>query len=46
MPSRATRAKGAQWFEWMVEDLTALIHRGLAETPPLRASYFARVAME
>jgi creatinine amidohydrolase len=46
MPSRATREKGARWFEWMVEDLTALIHRGLAETPPLAESYFTRLAME
>ena len=46
MPSRATRENGAKWFEWMVEDLTALIRRGLKETPPLEASYFSRTAME
>jgi creatinine amidohydrolase len=46
MPSRATRENGEKWFGWMVEDLTALIRRGLAETPPLAASYFALSAME
>jgi creatinine amidohydrolase len=39
-PSRATAANGRQWFDWMVEDLSALILRGLRETPPLDASYF------
>jgi creatinine amidohydrolase len=41
-PSAATAANGARWFEWMVEDLEALIRRGLAERPPLGASYFER----
>jgi creatinine amidohydrolase len=40
-PSRASAAKGRVWFTWMVEDLTALIQRGLDETPPLQHSYFA-----
>ena len=39
-PSRATADKGRLWFEWMVEDLSALIRRGLEETPPLDHSYF------
>lgn len=39
-PSRATAEKGRVWFEWMVEDLTALIVRGMTETPPLEHSYF------
>jgi creatinine amidohydrolase len=39
-PSRATAEKGRIWFEWMVEDLSALIVRGMAETPPLEHSYF------
>jgi creatinine amidohydrolase len=39
-PSRASKANGAIWFEWMVEDLSALIRRGLRETPPLDRSYF------
>ena len=38
-PSRATKANGALWFEWMVEDLSDLIRRGLRETPPLDRSY-------
>jgi len=32
--------KAGLWFEWMVEDLSALIRRGLEETPPLDHSYF------
>jgi creatinine amidohydrolase len=39
-PSRASADKGRLWFEWMVEDLSALIRRGLEETPPLDHSYF------
>lgn len=39
-PSRATADKGHRLFEWMVEDLSDLILRGLQETPPLGASYF------
>jgi creatinine amidohydrolase len=39
-PSRATEAHGEAWFQWMVEDLSALILRGMAETPPLDRSYF------
>jgi len=41
MPSRADADKGREWFAWMVEDLSALIRRGLAEQPPLDFSYFA-----
>jgi creatinine amidohydrolase len=40
MPSRASAARGRQWFEWMVEDLSELIRRGMTETPPLDHSYF------
>lgn len=43
MPSAATAAKGQIWFEWMVEDLSALVMRGLGETPPLPQSYFTTV---
>ena len=43
-PSRATAENGRLWFEWMVEDLSALIERGMAETPPLEFSYFSRGA--
>jgi creatinine amidohydrolase len=39
-PSLATSEKGAQWFDWLVEDLAALIAKGIAETPPLDHSYF------
>ncbi|HMI95530.1 MAG TPA: creatininase family protein [Micropepsaceae bacterium] len=39
-PSRASAEKGRLWFEWMVEDLSTLIRRGLEETPPLDRSYF------
>jgi creatinine amidohydrolase len=41
-PSAATAANGARWFEWMAEDLEALVRRGLEERPPLGASYFER----
>jgi creatinine amidohydrolase len=39
-PSAATAEKGRIWFEWMVEDLSAVILRGMAEAPPLDHSYF------
>jgi creatinine amidohydrolase len=39
-PSRASAEKGTQWFQWMVEDLSALINKGLTEQPPLPYSYF------
>lgn len=39
-PSLATAEKGARWFGWMVEDLSALIRRGLTEQAPLDCSYF------
>jgi creatinine amidohydrolase len=42
-PSRATAANGTLWFDWMVEDLCALIERGKAEVPPLEQSYFEAV---
>ncbi|KGM41616.1 creatininase [Aquabacterium sp. NJ1] len=43
-PSLATAEKGQQGFDWMVEDLSALICKGMAQTPPLAHSYFDRVA--
>jgi creatinine amidohydrolase len=43
-PSGASAAKGQQWFEWMVEDLSALIARGMTEAPPLDHSYFRPVS--
>jgi creatinine amidohydrolase len=42
-PSRATAAKGQAGFDAMVEDLSALVRKGLTETPPLAHSYFDRV---
>ena len=41
-PSRASAAEGAELFAWMVEDLAALVRRGLTETPPLPHSYDGR----
>jgi creatinine amidohydrolase len=41
-PSLASPDKGEQLFAWMVEDLNALLQRGLKETPPLDQSYFNR----
>ena len=38
-PSQASAAEGAELFAWMVEDLTALVWRGLTETPPLPHYY-------
>jgi creatinine amidohydrolase len=43
-PSRARAENGRLWFDWMVEDLSALIERGMAENPPLEHSYFSRGA--
>ncbi|KQT07903.1 creatininase [Methylobacterium sp. Leaf399] len=38
-PSQATATEGGRLFAWMVEDLTALVMRGLTETPPLPHPY-------
>jgi len=43
-PSISTAAKGAEWFGWMVEDLSALIEQGAQEVPPLQHSYFDQFA--
>jgi creatinine amidohydrolase len=40
-PSQATREKGRRWFDWMVEDLSDQIKRGIVEKPPLDHSYFS-----
>jgi creatinine amidohydrolase len=40
-PSRASADKGRLWFEWMVDDLSELIRRGMTEKAPLEHSYFA-----
>ena len=39
-PSLARIHKGEQLFAWMVEDLSALVAKGLKEAPPLARSYF------
>jgi creatinine amidohydrolase len=39
-PSLASKEKGEQAFQWMVEDLSELIQNGLQEQPPLPYSYF------
>ena len=41
-PSRARAEEGQALFDWMVTDLTALVRRGMVETPPLPHSYFER----
>ena len=35
----ASADKGRLWFHWMVEDLSRIIQRGMAEKPPLDHSY-------
>lgn len=42
-PSISSSEKGAEWFGWMVEDLSALILKGMHEEPPLEHSYFSHV---
>jgi creatinine amidohydrolase len=42
-PSAATKAEGEELFRWMVEDLAALIRKGLSERPPLQPSYFESI---
>jgi creatinine amidohydrolase len=42
-PSAASAEQGTRAFEWMVDDLCALIRRGLEERPPLEHSYFSPV---
>jgi len=39
-PSRATRADGEELYRWMVQDLSALVEKGMNEQPPLDYSYF------
>lgn len=41
-PSQATADKGRIWFDWMVQDLSAQLIKGSAETPPLPHSYFEK----
>jgi creatinine amidohydrolase len=39
-PSRATREQGEKLFQFMVEDLGALVRCAITEKPPLEHSYF------
>jgi creatinine amidohydrolase len=39
-PSLATADKGRQWFDWLVQDLSTLVAKGMSESPPLGRSYF------
>ena len=41
-PGDATVEKGQRWFDWLVDDLSALIQQGCREVPPLDFSYFTR----
>ncbi len=38
-PSLASAEKGRRLFDWMVEDLSETVRRGMAEVPPLDAPY-------
>lgn len=40
-PSRASVGEGQELFAMMVEDLTAMLRRGISENPPLDISYFS-----
>ena len=41
-PGLASKEKGEQLFNWMVEDLSALVIQGCDENPPLQQSYFEK----
>jgi creatinine amidohydrolase len=41
-PSRSSVEQGRELFAWMVEDLAAIVERGMREEPPLNHSYFSR----
>lgn len=42
-PSRASVDSGRQLFEWMVDDLVAVVQKGKLEEPPLAVSYNSKV---
>lgn len=42
-PSLASKQKGEELFNWMVEDLSALVLKGCKETAPVKNSYFEKV---
>jgi len=41
-PSQATKEQGESLYAWMVEDLSALVEKGMKEQPPLEYSYFEK----
>ncbi|WP_018412387.1 creatininase family protein [Methyloversatilis thermotolerans] len=42
-PSIASRDKGDTWFNWLADDLAALLESGCRENPPLDHSWYSRV---
>lgn len=44
-PSKASAADGQTLFDWMVEDLAAIIEKGKLENPPLPHSYTSRAVL-
>ena len=44
-PSQASKEHGDALYSWMVEDLSALVTRGMQEQPPLAHSYFEQVSL-
>lgn len=45
-PSLASKQKGQELFSWMVEDLSAIVRKGLNEQPPLPYSYFEKITLD
>lgn len=44
-PSLATAEQGEELFQWMVEDLSDIVRRGMQEQPPLPFSYDEKVEL-
>ncbi|MFN3623717.1 MAG: creatininase family protein [Hyphomicrobium sp.] len=44
-PSSGSIEQGKELFAWMVEDLSAIVERGMSEEPPLGYSYFSRATV-
>ena len=44
-PSLASKVKGEQLFAWMVEDLSALVRRGMQEESPLPYAYTESISL-
>ncbi|MDY6980350.1 MAG: creatininase family protein, partial [Pseudomonadota bacterium] len=42
-PSLASAEQGKELFEWMVEDLSEIVRRGMQEQPPLPYSYDEKI---